>query len=280
MYLEKKIQIVKELRALVEKSSQNKVATKAGVSSAIISQMLNEKWDTIADDMFRRVAVNLKIATSWMIAQTKNFKDIWELCALSQTRHFATAVAYDAGAGKSSAYRAFANEGQNVIYIECKNYWSKKSYVEQLLISTGHKPQGTTEECIERFINAVKEMNNPLIIIDQADKLKDSSLDLFMDFYNELEDHCGFVISGVPALEKRILRGVQRDRIGYAEFYSRIGRRFIKLTAPSVDDVYRICRANGADDKELARMIHASADGDLRRVRREVEKNLLINAAA
>jgi DNA transposition AAA+ family ATPase len=278
MNQEKKILILKELRALVAKSSQNKVANQAGVSSAIISQLLNEKWETIADDMFRKIAVNLRIATTWMIAPTSNFNTLYELLAVTQMRHFATAVAYDAGAGKSSAYRAYSREKANVIYVECKNYWSKKSYVEHLLIACGHKPNGTTEENIERFINAVKEMNDPIVIIDQADKLKDASLDLFMDFYNDMEDHCGFLISGVPALEKRILRGVQRDKIGYAEFYSRIGRRFIKLQAPSVKDIESICRANGIEDKELAQMIHASAGGDLRRVRREVEKNLLINA--
>lgn len=274
----KKQIIAQELTALVAKSSQNKVATKAGVSGAIISQILNNKWETIADDMFRKIAVNLRIASEWMIAPTTNFNAISELCAISKIRHLATALSYDAGAGKSSAFRAFAHNNENVIYIECKNYWSKKSYIEQLLIACGTKPQGTTEENIERFINAVKEMDAPLIIIDQADKLKDSSLDLFMDFYNEMENHCGFVISGVPALEKRILRGVQRDRIGYAEFFSRIGRKFIKLTAPTVKDIHKICQANGVDDMELARMIHASAEGDLRRVRREVEKNLMINA--
>lgn len=278
MNQEKKIQIAQELRALVGKSSQNKVANQAGVSSAIISQILNDKWESIADDMFRKIAVNLRIASNWNIAPTHNYNTLFELLAVSQMRHFATAVAGYAGAGKSTAYRSYARQYANVIYVVCKNYWSKKSYVEQLLIACGLKPQGTTEENIERFINAVKEMDSPLFIIDQADKLKDSSLDLFMDFYNDMEDHCGFFVSGVPALEKRILRGVQRDKIGYAEFYSRIGRRFIKLEAPSLKDIQAIGKANGVEDKELAKMIHASAEGDLRRVRREVEKNLLINA--
>jgi DNA transposition AAA+ family ATPase len=98
-----------------------------------------------------------------------------------------------------------------------------------LLRSAGLSSEGTVGELIENFIEHVRTLHKPLIIVDQADKLKDPQLDLFMDFYNDLEGHCAFILSGVPALQKRILKGVQRDKIGYRELYSRVGRKFISL---------------------------------------------------
>ncbi|MGY0427026.1 MAG: hypothetical protein ACWIPI_09415 [Polaribacter sp.] len=131
---------------------------------------------------------------------------------------------------------------------------------------------GTTEELINRFIKHLKGLAAPLLIIDQFDKLKDPQLDLFMDFYNDLSGHCGFVVSGVEALEKRIIKGVNREKIGYAELYSRIGKKFIKLAPIMEADVQQICIVNGIDDVDDMSFIYHNSEGDLRRVRRDIDK--------
>lgn len=272
-----KTQIAQEVARLAERTSQNKTATKAGVSSATISQILNNKWDLIANEMWRKIQTNLNINLGWIIAPTRNLVGITSLLKAAQSRHLAISIAYEAGAGKSVAYRNYVNTSNNVIYIECKNSWSKRSYIIELNRACGMRPSGTSEEMIAQFTNHVAKLQSPLIIIDQFDKLKDSSLDLFMDFYNDLEDHCGFVISGVPALEKRILRGVQHDKVGYRELYSRIGRKFIKLEDLSKQDVTSICNANGITDSETILYIFKNSEGDIRRVRRDVERIHLNN---
>ena len=271
-----KTTIANEIKALAEKTSQNKVATKAGVSSATISQILNNKWELIADEMWRKIQTNLNIVLGWNIAQTNNLTELCSLLEAVQSRHLAIGIAYNAGAGKSVAYKRHAREKSNVIYIECKNYWTKKSYVKHLCKACGLKSSITTEDMIEDFQSHVSTLQSPLIIIDQFDKLKDGSMDLFMDLYNALEGHCGFVLSGVPALEKRILRGVQHDKIGYRELYSRIGRKFIKLQELSLKDVAAICEANGVTDKEDIKYIFKNSEGDIRRVRRDVERNHIL----
>jgi DNA transposition AAA+ family ATPase len=118
-------------------------------------------------------------------------------------------------------------------------------------------------------------MDKPLIIIDQMDKLKDAQMDLFMDFYNDLSGHCGFVLSGVPALKKRVLSGVNRDKIGYAELWSRVGRKFIELDKTSKKDVQLICEANGVKDAMVISEAYNACGGDLRTVRRHIEHYFL-----
>jgi DNA transposition AAA+ family ATPase len=274
-----KREIANEVIALAKATSQNKVATKAGVSSATISQIRNDKWELIADEMWRRIKSNLNIATGWNIALTSNLKGITSLLSSAKQRKLSVGIAYNAGAGKSLSYKRFARTIENVIYIECRNYWSKKSYVKHLIKACGFKPFGTTEEMIETFLEHMKTLNDPLLIIDQFDKLKDPSMDLFMDFYNELEGACGFIVSGVPALEKRVVRGAQRDRIGYRELYSRIGRKFVKLDAIKLDDVKNICNANGVADKDEIKYIFNNSEGDIRRVRKDIERIHLLKTA-
>ncbi|AOR29575.1 hypothetical protein FORMB_25580 [Formosa sp. Hel1_33_131] len=269
---EHKTLIANELSRRSTKTSQNQLALQADVSSATISQMLNNNWKLISDALWRKVQVTLRIDPKWNIAKTHNFLQVKQLLSVAKSESLSIGISDSAGKGKTEAFINFERDHENVIYVECKNYWTKKSYIKQLLINTGLSSIGTTEELINRFIKHLKGLDTPLLIIDQFDKLKDPQLDLFMDFYNDLSGHCGFVVSGVEALEKRIIKGVNREKIGYAELYSRIGKKFIKLAPITEQDVKQICNANGITDGDDVSFIYHNSEGDLRRVRRDIDK--------
>lgn len=264
--------IVKEVAWLSNKLSQRVVAGKAQVSSATISQMIAQNWQNIADAMFRKVQNNLRIDLNWNVAQTDNLKEVYYYCHSAQEQSLAICISDHAGKGKSNGFKYYDHTNTNVIHLECKASWSKKSFLKNLLIVMGIAPVGTTEEMLETFNVKIKQMERPLLIMDQADKLKDPQLDLFMEFYNDHEGHLGIILSGVKALEKRIDKGVQKDKIGYAEIFSRFGSRYINMNPVGPKDVAAICEANGVADQELITTIYDTCGGDLRRVRREVQK--------
>ncbi|MFV0375989.1 MAG: AAA family ATPase [Mangrovibacterium sp.] len=270
-----KERIAAEVRLLVERESGRKVATRAGVSSATISQIINNNWDLIAPDMWSKVKLNLHIELGWQTAQTENLKQLNTLLATAQQGGLSLGISHSAGAGKSHAYKLYSRTHSDVIYVECKKIWGVKSYLNHLLAAAGISGNGTAEDLANRFVDHVKGLHAPLIIIDQMDKLKDSCMDLFVDFYNDLDGHAGFILSGVPALEKRVRRGCQLDKIGYRELFSRIGSRWISLEEVSLKDVEAICEANGVSDEGFALDAYGDCDGDLRRVRRSIEKYFL-----
>jgi DNA transposition AAA+ family ATPase len=272
-----KQQIANEIIELSSKASQNQIARRAGVSTATISQIVNNNWKLIAPEMWRKIAIKLHIEWGWNHAETTNNKLLNDLLLAAHSRGLAIGISHEAGAGKSHAYKRYLKSHKNVIYLECKNYWTKKSYIKNLQEASGIEGNGTTEEMIEDFIDHAMKLEHPILIIDQLDKLKDNQLDLFMDFYNSLP-HCAFLVSGVPALKKRILRGVQCDKIGYREFYSRIGRKFIQLDPISLNDVANVCKANGLHDEDYIHEIYNTCEGDFRRVRRSVEQHFLIQS--
>ncbi len=280
MNTQQKKAIQERIKLLIADSSQNKVSKKAEVSNATISQLVNNNWDDISDEMWRRIKANLRIDLEWHHAETTNTKSIFKLLKAAQSRSISLAISHNAGAGKSHSYKLYERTYENVIYIECKNYWTKKSFVKQLLIGSGLDNSGTIEELIQRFTNYIIKLQKPLVIIDQADKLKDSSLDLFMDFYNDMDGACGFMLSGVPALKKRIERGCQHDKIGYREIKSRIGNRFIKLDEIKHKDVKAICEANGLTEEHVITEIYNECEGDLRRVKRSVEQYFILKQVA
>ena len=78
---EHKTLIANELSRRSTKTSQNQLALQADVSSATISQMLNNNWKLISDALWRKVQVTLRIDPKWNIAKTHNFLQVKQLLA-------------------------------------------------------------------------------------------------------------------------------------------------------------------------------------------------------
>jgi len=265
--------ITADLSTLCKYTSQNHMAKVLDVSTALVSQIINHNWKLISDEKWRVIETKLFIDADWITVETQNFKILNSLISTSQKMGITIAISDTPGKSKSETYKHYWKQNiANTIYVQCKTTWTKKTYLKALLTASGQDTYGKTEELLNRFINHLMALKNPNVIIDQCDKLKDPQLDLFMDFYNDLDGKCSFIISGVKALEKRILKGVQRDKIGYAEFYSRIGRKFIQLDHITHQDVSLICKANGVQDEEMIHFIYQNCEDDLRRVRRDVDK--------
>ncbi|TLP81388.1 AAA family ATPase [Maribacter sp. ACAM166] len=275
-----KSRIAQEVKLMASKSSQKKVANEAGVSSALISQMLNMNWELISQEMWKAIQANLHLDFDWQNADTANFQALRFYLQTAQQESISISISEDAGRGKTHAYRHYKRMNDNVVHLECKNIWTKKTYIKNLLMAAGLQPIGNVQEMVERLIKHLKTSHNPLVIIDQFDKLKDPQMDLFMDMYNDLDGNCGFVLSGVKALRKKVMNGVNRDKIGYAELYSRIGRKFISLKPIEVKDVRLICNANGVFEGDVVEYIHANSEGDLRRVKRDIEIHQKKNTAS
>lgn len=263
--------IVNEIKHLCSLTSQTKVAKRANVSTATISQMLNNKWDLIADEMWQKVVVKLKIELVWVTASTTNFNYIHKHLVAAKKDSLSFGIADKAGAGKSECYKNFAKAYPNVFHVECMTFWKQKSFSKALCTSVGLDDFGTTEDLIERFMDHLSGMQNPFVILDQLDKLKDTSLDLFIDFFNNLPN-CGFLLSGTPALEKRFKRGVNNDKTGYHECWSRIGRKWLKLKPATIKDIAAICIANGVTDQDDIESVFDNCEDDMRRVKKDVQK--------
>lgn len=268
---QEKRRIAIELKAMAAKTSQVTVSLQAKVSNATISQIINNKHELVSSEMFMCVKANLHLDFTWNNANTANYKLLKELMDYAKENSTSHGVSEDAGYGKTNAYRRYARQNTNVILIECKNIWTRKSYVTALLSACGLRENGTLQEMAYRVIKHLKKLHCPIVIIDQMDKLKDPPMDLYMDFYNELDGYCGFILSGTRALEKKIKNGVLREKIGYAELYSRIHRKFVRLDPIKQADVQKICHANGVYDIDIVNYIYDCCQGDYRIVKKDVQ---------
>ena len=267
--------IADSLRSYVAtKGSQNQAArTLRQVSGATISQVLNGNWDLISDEMWRTIASQIgHDANGWQVIPTEGYNRMYHLLRDAQQNALVLAVTGDAGCGKSQAVKQYAAENQNVIVLSCSEYWNRKLFLNELLRALGRTDYigNTVGEMVAEAMLRLKRLENVVLVLDEADKLNDQVLHFFITIYNQLEDQCGIFMCATPYLEKRIKRGVQNNRKGYREIYSRIGRKFIPMPVVNDSTIADVCEANGiTDSRTIARIIDDS-DCDLRRVKRLV----------
>lgn len=254
------------------KGSQKRAATSlVGVSPATVTQIVTGKWELINEKMWRNVAAQIGVKqTRWNIVETRNYKALSDIFADAQENALVLAVCGEAGTGKSLTAAHYGAENPNVYVLACSEYWNRKTFLRELLRVMGKNPAGdTVGDMVDDVVMELKRRENPLIILDEADKLSDQVMFFFITFYNKLEDYCGIVLMATDYLEKKVRRGLRLNKKGYKEIYSRIGRRFVAMPGLSETDISDVCRANGIEELREIDTVKKDCEGDLRRVKRK-----------
>lgn len=281
--------------------SHRAVANKAGVSEATISQMVNDKWEQIADAMWLKVATALGWkANGWQLTDITNTRILHSVFRDAKAKSAFFAVSHRAGSGKTASAKSFAEQEyrSGVYFLQCRE-WGRNTFLQNLCQVLGiDQGRGyvSADDLLQKVIRFFQDRINmqPLLIIDEADKLRPAALRALIPLYNYLENQVGLVIMGTDNLEKEIKNGVRFNRKGMDEIDSRFGRNFIHLLGATKKDVERICEANGISDKALAASLfkeceprqvpyngqHTMMVEDLRRLKRCIEREQLRAAEA
>ena len=279
--IKEKDMIRESLRVYVAKyPSQNKaVGSLKNTSAGTVSNILNGKYENISDEMFRNIAAQVGSRTKetgWQIVETSAYQEI--RYALDDAQHWrnVTWVVGEAGCGKTTTARLYTEENREVFYILCSEDMKKGDFVREIAQKVGIKTDGhNIREIWSLILDDVIQMDAPLLIFDEADKLTEPVFHYFISLYNKLEDKSGVVFLSTDYIKKRIERGLRYNKPGYKEFYSRMGRKFFELEETSANDVYSICVANGVQDKKKIEEVIRDAepcDFDLRRVKKAIHR--------
>lgn len=244
--------------------SMSAVAVFCKISETTLSLLVNGRYSTKGDDAWIQVATalgwqnaNNKIG-GWQIVETTDLKSIRKHILNAKSKHLFLGISDLAGIGKTGSLKFVSDEMKNesVYYMRCCE-WGKKEFLEQLCrnlgidAGRGYKTPNSLLQLVIEFFNQ-HSLNNPVLIIDEADKLKGSAIRFLIPLYNECEDALGVVIAGTENLEKEIKHGVKYAKKGYDEIDSRFGRNYLKLIGCTQKDCSAICSANGISDTTIA----------------------------
>ena len=278
---QEKDRIRENLRVYVAKyPSQNKaVGSLKNTSVGTVSNIVNGKYENISDEMFRNIASQIGSRTKesgWQIVETSAYQEI--RYALDDAQHFrnVTWIVGEAGCGKTTTARLYTDENREVFYILCSEDMKKGDFVREIARKVGIKTDGhNIREIWSLILDDVIQMDAPLLIFDEADKLTEPVFHYFISMYNKLEDNSVIVFLSTDYIKKRISLGLRHQKPGYKEFFSRMGRKYFELEETTANDVYSICVANGVHDKKKIEEVIRDAepcDFDLRRVKKAIHR--------
>ncbi|MCC8095687.1 MAG: ATP-binding protein [Tannerellaceae bacterium] len=248
------------LRAYCAKyPSQNKAAASINVSSGTISSILNGKYENISDDMFKNIRQQINAGSAdWQMGSTPTFKDIYFALENAQTTSSVTWVLSPAGTGKTATAEQYRRDNSEVYYVLCDDDMRKGDFVRDFAKAVGIKIEGykRVREILFMIIEELNKKEQPLIIFDEGDKLKDDVLYYFITIYNHLKDQTGIVFLSTSFMDRRMQIGLEYDKKGFDELHSRIGRKFYQADTITANDIITICMANGiTDDQTIAEVI-------------------------
>ena len=146
----------------------------------------------------------------------------------------------------------------SVIFVQAGE-WSARQLLIKLVEKTVGTPKSKDYRTVAQMIETVTNWFNenaadrPVLVIDEADKLKAPALRTLIPIYNATESRLGAVLVGTENLQKEIGTGVRVRKKGYDEIRSRLGisesgEGYVSLKGATKADATAICRANGIDD--------------------------------
>lgn len=266
-------------------TSDSKHATALGISSAQYSRTFikGELEKVLADALWisiaRKLQVGLKEQTPWVTVETETFQYITGQLSACQNRSISAIFCDIAGIGKTHTAKVYVSKNKNAVYIDCSQVKSKQKLIRKIAQEFGVNHSGRYADVYEDLIFYIKQLENPLIILDEAGDLDYSAFLELKSIWNACEYVCGWYMMGADGLEEKINRNKNIKKVGYTEIFDRYGNKYNRVTPMGGDEdkkafhlsqIAQVSKANGSEITPL--QMYAQTKGSLRKVRTEIEK--------
>lgn len=275
---------VKEMMASTG-TSQNGLAKKIGMSSAVVSQWMAGKYPGNTKSLESKIQSVLDSESNK--ASLKRFHTpfvntsvsvgIFDMAQLAKRDGEICVATGDAGIGKTMSVKEYVIDDPTSILIEVDPSTNAQVLLTKLHAALGLNASGTMAQQMADIVEKLSGSDR-LVILDEAEYLSVKAL----EFIRRVHDHsgCGVLLVGMPRLIENI-RGRKRD---FAQLYSRVGG-YSKLEGIPVDEAQSIVEAympNCPEAGALAPQFYKAARGNMRtmaklisRVQRICEKRKL-----
>ncbi|TZF81788.1 ATP-binding protein [Pedobacter sp. BS3] len=275
MNTETKQQIKADLANYVSKiGSANKARVRLGVSGATISNILNGKWENMADSLWLGIHKQV-LQSDWIHSDTSVSKKLMRLYADAKENAEVRGATANAGRGKTHTAKLFVSENDNSFLVSCDQTMKIGDFLAEMLRAIGKQKAGLSNyEALNFLCEELLGLKNPFFIIDEFDKLKDIVKFLFISIYNRTEGCVSFFIQGAPYLKKSLDTLAKKDKQGAKEIIDRLNGKIIDLGDNTAADLAGIALINGINDPERCTYLVNDSDYSLRRLKSSVKVEL------
>ncbi|ELR69189.1 hypothetical protein C900_05385 [Fulvivirga imtechensis AK7] len=240
-----------------ESRSANILADQSGIAAAYISRIRNGEYtmktgtgtSPIPDKVFNTLAdflgVRFETELHW---DTANYQLVQAVCKSAQDKKQRILLEADTGLGKTYALERYALENDRVLYIKVTRTMNAKDMLEEICKKLGIKDQLRGNRARMLAIQKkVTSVTGYLLIIDEAEYLKNTLYDLVKEIADFTDRKCGMILSGME-LSAKINTMADRNRPGFPQLRRRFFPNRVELKAIEKEEIKEICKASGITD--------------------------------
>jgi AAA domain len=256
-------------------------ATLHGISTSTISMVKNNNWEHLSDRLWFLLARQVGFFSGeWQAADTSVHMLLGILLGDAQRYGMTYGISIGRGLGKTFAASRYTYKHESVFYVDGAECANRRTLMTSILNAAGIVNRGSVPDMMHEFTVAASNMDEPLIIIDDAHRLKDRALHFAIQLANTLAGNAGIVLLGDSSLRERVIEGVRTHRTGFDDIYKAIGRRFITLGSLAPRDVELVCHANSIHDKDIIEVIEQQCNNNLHTVTTLIHEHREMDLAA
>jgi len=259
--------------------NQSYVCRSTGISDSKLSQWLkgNYKGDNQKINEAVESFINREISKNSIFKNTIPVKETSIYLTVTETTrncHYKSELGVifgDAGLGKTTAIEKYAEENPDVIFIKANPSYTKKYLMQEIHKKIGCEGFGAIYTMLNDIISKLKNSGR-LIIVDQAEYLQQSSLELLRTIHDEAK--IGLLLVGMPKLYYN-LKGKKGD---FRQLFTRIGYK-IKLENLKPEDTELLANAMMPEiTASLCDSFHSVALGNTRALTMLLKRSLEVAA--
>lgn len=212
------------LAAFMEESgkSQRQVSKETSLSTSVISQFLNGTYPGDNAEVSKTIEQYLSVGKERLnsVSDTRfyeglyNTQEVLFACNYAHRNNDITLVSGDAGAGKTTALKYYAETNTGVIFVTANACTTTATAVLTLICrKVGRQVPSRRAALMSALVEQLSGTNR-LIIIDEADHLSLDALQAVRNLNDEAQ--CGIVLSGNDKIYRQMLsprRGYEYDQI-------------------------------------------------------------------
>jgi hypothetical protein len=165
----------------------------------------------------------------WNTARTEVFEMIESDVLFCKDYAKAMICVDDCGIGKTYTAKYLARTVKNCFYIDASQAKTKQQFVRLIAKNIGVDDQDKYVKVKANIKYALKMLPNPVVIIDESGDLEYTAFLELKELWNATDKACGWYMMGADGLRRKIERGIQNKKVGYAEIFSRYSDRFSSI---------------------------------------------------
>lgn len=199
--------------------SQTQLATKIGISESALSQIRSGEYDYNPDNYVWMRVTKFIETINRKVYETKLLRVVYRMLNESFKEKEIAVITSCSGAGKTTAIVQYCLINHFAVHVRVNEVFTTKYLLQIILRSLNCPTLGLNTQQMYETVSEVLTRKNRLIVIDEAERLKVSQLELLRDLYDQ--GNMGLCLVGLDSLRSLLQRG-KNLRENLVQLYSRV----------------------------------------------------------